>query len=210
MFGHQDLMLCTATGKPFTRSGWLFELKYDGFRVLIAKHGKQMRLLSRRGRDMARSFPELIACLRDLPDVVIDGELVVLNDMGAPQFERLRWRALMSQHREVTHAAQTEPAAIFAFDLLAIDGHDLRKQTLLERKAALEKVLARCPRIKFASHIEHEGETFYDQVSQLGLEGVVCKRASSLYVAGPSRDWLKIKTAAGMQVDDERLRHLRA
>ncbi len=210
MFGHQDLMLCTSTGKPFTRSGWLFELKYDGFRVLIAKHGKQMRLLSRRGRDMARSFPELIACLRDLPDVVIDGELVVLNDMGAPLFERLRWRALMAQHREVTHAAQTEPAAIFAFDLLALDGQDLRERALVERKAALETVLARCPRIKLASHIEHEGEAFYDQVSQLGLEGIVCKRASSPYVAGPSRDWVKVKTAAGMQVDDERLSHLRA
>ena len=210
MFGHQDLMLCTATGKPFTRSGWLFELKYDGFRVLIVKQGKQTRLLSRRGREMSHSFPEVIACLHELPDLVIDGELVVLNDMGAPQFERLRWRALMSRHKEVIHAAQNEPAAIFAFDLLMLDGEDLRKRPLIERKAALEPVLARCPRIKFASHIEEDGEAFYDQVSQLALEGIVCKRANSRYVAGPSRDWMKIKTPAGMQVDDERLRHLRA
>ena len=74
MLGHHDLMLCTATGKPFTRPGWLFELKYDGFRVLIVKHAKQTRLLSRRGRDMSHSFPELIACLHDLPDLVIGGE----------------------------------------------------------------------------------------------------------------------------------------
>jgi len=94
--------------------------------------------------------------------------------------------------------------------LLALDGQDLRERALVERKAALETVLARCPRIKLASHIEHEGEAFYDQVSQLGLEGIVCKRASSPYVAGPSRDWVKVKTAAGMQVDDERLRHVRA
>jgi len=91
-----------------------------------------------------------------------------------------------------------------------LDGQDLRKRTLLERKAALETVLARCPRIKFASHIEDKGEAFYDQVSQLALEGIVCKRADSPYVAGPSRDWVKVKTAAGMRVDDERLRHLRA
>ena len=96
MVGHQDLMLCTGAGRPFKRAGWLFELKYDGFRVLTVKHGNRTQLLSRRGRDMAHSFPELIACLHDLPDLVIDGELVVLNDMGAPQFERLRWRALMS------------------------------------------------------------------------------------------------------------------
>src|SRR5436305_2442997 len=121
MLDHQNLMLCAATGKPLTRSGWLFELKYDGFRVLIVRHGKQTRLRSGRGRDMSHSFPELIACLHDLPDLVIDGELVVLNDMGAPLFDRLRWRALMSQHREVIHAAQTERAAIFAFDLLALD-----------------------------------------------------------------------------------------
>jgi hypothetical protein len=86
----------------------------------------------------------------------------------------------------------------------------MRKRTLLERKAALEMVLARCPRIKFASHIEHEGEAFYDQLSQLALEGIVCKCANSPYVAGRSHDWIKGKTAAGMQVADERLRHLRA
>ena len=63
---------------------------------------------------------------------------------------------------------------------------------------------------KYASHIETEGEALYEQVSELGLEGIVCKRADSRYVAGPSRDWLKVKTAAGKQVDDERLRHLRA
>jgi bifunctional non-homologous end joining protein LigD len=159
---------------------------------------------------MAHSFPELIACLHDMPDVAIDGELVVLNDLGAPQFERLRWRALMSRHKEVVHAADNEPAAVFAFDLLMLDGEDLRKSPLMERKAALEPVLARCPRIKYASHIEVDGEAFFKQVSQLGLEGVVCKRADSAYVAGPSRHWVKIKTAAGKLVDDERLRHLRA
>ena len=159
---------------------------------------------------MAQSFPELIACLRDLPDVAIDGELVVLNDIGAPLFERLRWRALISQHKQVAHAAGQEPAAIFAFDLLMLDGRDIRNKPLLERKTALQTVLAKCPRMKYANHIEGEGEAFFGQVSQLSLEGIVCKRADSRYVAGPSRDWLKIKTAAGKLVDDERLRHLRA
>ena len=87
----------------------------------------------------------MIACLHDLPDLVFDGEIVVLNDMGAPQFERLRWRALMSRHKEVIHAAENEPAAIFAFDLLMLDGDDMRQRPLIERKAALEPVLARNP-----------------------------------------------------------------
>jgi ATP-dependent DNA ligase len=107
MFGHQDLMLCTARGKPLTRSGWLFELKYDGFRVLIAKHRKQTRLLSRRGRDMSHSFPELIACLHDLADLVIDGELVVLIGKRRPyslddrlQYHAQRWLTTPMERRK--------------------------------------------------------------------------------------------------------------
>src|SRR5438132_11397394 len=103
----------------------------------------------------------------------------------------------MSRPKEVVHAAEREPAAIFAFDLLMLDGEDMRQRPLIERKAALQPVLARCPRIKFATHIEEDGEAFFEQVSQLALEGVVCKRADSAYVAGPSRHWIKIKTAAG-------------
>src|SRR5437868_3168265 len=112
-------------------------------------------------------------------------------------------RVDVSRRMEVVHAADKEPAAIFAFELLMLDGNDLRKRALIERKAALEPVLARCPRIKYASHIEEEGEAFFEQVSQLALEGVVCKRADSNYVAGPSRHWVKIKTAVGKLVDDQ-------
>src|SRR4051812_1779762 len=101
----------------------------------------------------------------------------------------------MSQRKQVLHASDKEPAAIFAFDLLVYDGKDIRKWPLVERKAALQTLLARCPRIKFASHIDEDGEAFFEQVSQLGLEGIVCKRSDSRYVAGPSRDWIKVKTA---------------
>lgn len=202
-------MLATPTAKPFSKAGWLFELKYDGFRVLAIKQGKQTQLLSRRGRDMAKSFPELVKAMQDLPDVVIDGEMVVLNDLGAPQFERLRWRALMSIHKEVTHAAAKEPAAIFAFDLLSLDGEDTRKWPLLERKTALSEALPRRSRIQYASHVEDRGEEFYAQVSKMHLEGMVAKDAASRYVAGRSRHWLKVKTPAGQAIEDERLRHLR-
>jgi bifunctional non-homologous end joining protein LigD len=166
------------------------------------KHGKHIWIaITPRGSDMAHSFPEVIACLHDLPNLVIGGELVVLNDMRAPQFERVRWRALMSRHKEVIHAAQKEPAAIFAFHLLMLDGLDLRKRPLIERKAALQPVLVRCPRIQFANLIQEEREAFFEQVSKLALEGVVCKRPNSAYVDGPPRHWPKIKTAAGNCVE---------
>ncbi len=88
---------------------------------------------------MTPSFPELVSEIRDLPDVVLDGEIVVIDDLGAPQFERLRWRSLLRVHKEVIHAAAKEPAAIFAFDLLSLNGEDTRKWPLLERKLALNE-----------------------------------------------------------------------
>jgi bifunctional non-homologous end joining protein LigD len=85
MVSHLDLMLATSAAKPFDRPGWVFELKYDGFRVLAIRQGDEARLLSRRGNDLSVCFPEIVECLRDLPDSVLDGELVVLDDQGGQE-----------------------------------------------------------------------------------------------------------------------------
>src|SRR5688572_9504945 len=91
---HQDLMLASSAKTPFAYRGWIFELKYDGFRCLATKHGTRVHLESRRGRDMAPSFPEVVEALRAIPhDFVIDGELVICDERGCPQFERLGKRA---------------------------------------------------------------------------------------------------------------------
>jgi len=100
---------------------------------------------------MAQSFPEIVASMEDLPNISLDGELVVLNDLGVPQFERLRWRSLMRQHKEVHHASIKDPAAIFAFDLLSLNGKDMRRNPLLERKEVLREEIADAPRIKYAT-----------------------------------------------------------
>ena len=80
---HTDLMLASAASKPFDRPGWIFELKYDGFRALAIREGAAVRLLSRRGNDLLPCFPEIAPCLRELPDIVLDAELVVLDDQGS-------------------------------------------------------------------------------------------------------------------------------
>ena len=94
---HRDLMIASSTAAPFSRAGWLFEAKYDGFRIMPRKEGSAVRLITRNGIDLAGAFPELIGELRELPDVVMDGELVVLDEQGKPQFESLRRRARMTR-----------------------------------------------------------------------------------------------------------------
>lgn len=154
---HRDLAIPSVRSQPFSTVGWIFELKYDGFRVLAERQGDAVRMRSRRGNDMISAFPEIAACLRELPDLVIDGELVVLDAEGRPQFERLR-RRLALKRFSIDHAARTEPAAIFAFDLLALRGKDLRSLPLLKRKAQLEKLLRNSSRIQYLSHVGDDGQ----------------------------------------------------
>ena len=129
---HRDLMIPSATPAPFTRAGWLFEPKYDGFRIMARNENNWPRLTSRNGIDLTSAFPELAFELRGLPGrVILDGELVVLDDQGKPQFESLRRRARMTR---LPVGAALEVAAIFAFDLLSFEGEDMRHLPLLERK----------------------------------------------------------------------------
>jgi bifunctional non-homologous end joining protein LigD len=210
MISHRELMVCTALHQAFTRAGWLFEVKYDGFRVLVIRDPDRVRLLSRRGNDMAESFPELVDGLQRLPaSTVLDGELVVLDEFGHSDFERLRRRAMTRKKILVQHRAVHEPAAILAFDLLMLKGRDIRRQPLIKRKKMLERTVKKLPRVLYASHIGERGEHMFEKVSGLKLEGIVAKRADSVYVAGRSHDWVKIKTEHGRNVDAHRLKHLR-
>jgi bifunctional non-homologous end joining protein LigD len=206
---HKDLALLSA-GKPFSARGWIFELKYDGFRVLALKDGDRVRLLSRHGRDMAEAFPELVADLSGVDgDVAIDGELVVLDEMGRPQFGQVSSRALMRDPMNIRLTSRALPAAIMGFDLLHAHGRDHRGLPLVVRKAALKGLLRRCRRVRCAEHVEDDGRAMYAQVEGLELEGIVAKRAASIYVAGRCRDWVKIKTPAGRTREAKRMEHRR-
>jgi bifunctional non-homologous end joining protein LigD len=202
---HHDLALPTS-GKPFSHPDWVFELKYDGFRVLALKDAGDVRLLSRQGSDMAAAFPELVEEIAALPgDVAIDGELTVIDENAVPHLERLRYRATLRKPHAVKLAAATEPAVIFAIDLLHAHDKDHRGLPLVVRKAALQILLHRSRRICCAAHVEEDGAGMYAQAAQLGVEGIVAKRAESTYTAGLSKDWVKITTSAGRAREASRI-----
>ena len=202
---HSDLMLATPAKAIFSAPGWIFELKHDGFRCLVTKRGRQVRLESRNGRDLGSYFPELVDEIRPIrADFVADSELVVLDEQGRPVWERLKARHALKEPRSIAQAAAQDPAAIFAFDLLWLDGADFRARPLIERKVALHKTLPANRRIRYAAHFADDGRDLWQLAVELELEGVMAKRADSAYTAGRSNVWQKIKTAAG--AERERLR----
>lgn len=183
----------TADG-PFSAPGWTFELKYDGFRMLAVREDGKPRLLYRSGRDATDLFPDLARAVAALPhSLVLDGEAVVLDARGKPDFGRLQRRGLLSRRADALQAALADPATLYLFDLLAWEDFDLRKLPLVERKAILKKILPKAGPLRFADDLPEHGNYLYQEVTRLGLEGVVAKKLASPYRSGRSSDWLKIR-----------------
>src|SRR5438309_7447727 len=194
-------MLAETREQPFSKPGWLFELKLDGYRVRAAREHGEARLLTRKANDIAAAFPEIARALAALPfeGFIFDAELVVPDETGRPSFQRLQNRAKVSRALEVRRAAVETPAVLYVFDLLAFEGYDLRPLALEQRKALLEQLVPRVGPIKYLSHFEKDGEALYEQIVKMGLEGIVAKKADSAYRAGRSPNWLKIRAD---RVDD--------
>src|SRR5216110_3467240 len=188
-------MLAETREQPFSKPGWLFELKLDGYRVRAGREQGEARLLTRKGNDIAAAFPEIARALVALPfeGFILDAELVVPDEAGRPSFQRLQNRAKVSRALEVRRAAVESPAVLYVFDLLAFEGYDLRPLPLERRKALLERMVPRVGPIKYIEHFATNGEALYEQVVKLGLEGIVAKKADSSYRAGRSPNWLKIR-----------------
>ena len=188
-------MLAETREQPFSKPGWLFELKLDGYRVRAARQAGEARLVTRNGHDIAPAFPEIARPLAALPyeGLIVDGELVVPDEAGRPSFQRLQNRAKVSRALDVRRGAVESPAVLYVFDVLAFGGYDVRPLPLERRKALLEQIVPRVGPIKYLSHFEKDGEALYEQVVKLGLEGVVAKKADSPYRAGRSPNWLKIR-----------------
>jgi bifunctional non-homologous end joining protein LigD len=190
------LMLAETADRAFSREGWLFEPKLDGYRVLAARAGGEPRLLTRNGNDCATSFPEILRAVAALPfeRLVLDGEVVALDDSGRPSFQRLQGRARLRRPIDIRHAAVNTPVTYYAFDLLGFEDFDLRPLPLTARKAALRRVLPPVGPLRYLEHVDDEGEALYREAERLGLEGVVGKKAGSPYRAGRSSAWLKIRS----------------
>ena len=189
------LMLAEPREKAFSKPGWLWELKYDGYRLLAERESGAARLLYRHGMDSTTTFPEIARALSALPfeSFVLDGEVVVLDEKARPSFGRLQKRALLQRRTDIERASVELPATLFAFDLLAFENFDLRPLPLRQRKALLERLLPRAGPVRFADHIEERGQELLAEVGGLGLEGVVGKKADATYRGGRSADWLKVR-----------------
>jgi bifunctional non-homologous end joining protein LigD len=189
-------MLATPGYEPFDRSGWWFEPKFDGVRTLLYLEGEDVRLISRTGRDQTATYPELSRLYRRISAVnaVLDGEIVATDEDGKTSFELLQQRMNLTGRSEIERIRRKIPVELVVFDILWMDGEDLTKLPLTERRERLQGVVLEDNGIRLVYWAPDEGIRFYKAAKELGLEGVIAKRAASRYQPGKrSEDWRKIK-----------------
>jgi ATP-dependent DNA ligase len=173
--------------RPPTGPGWIHEIKHDGFRIIARKNGAQLRLYSRPGNELTRRFPLIVETLARLRSrsCIIDGEAVACDDNGIASFDLIR------------HHRHNDRAFLYAFDLIELNGDDMRRDPLEVRKATLRSMLAKAGLgLRFNEHLEGDGPTVFAHACKMGLEGIVSKRKDSRYRSGRSPDWLKMKNPA--------------
>jgi bifunctional non-homologous end joining protein LigD len=179
---------------PPTGPGWIHEIKHDGFRIVARWVGGRVPLFTRNGYDFTARFPRIASAVAALPvrSCVVDGEAIVVDRMGLSVFDLLRYR-----HDD--HAA-----VLCAFDLIELDGYDLRQQPIEQRKATLADLLfAAGDGIAFNKHFKGDGAAIFKLACVLGCEGIVSKRLGSAYRAGRVDCWLKVKNPAAPAVKRE-------
>jgi bifunctional non-homologous end joining protein LigD len=183
-------MLATLVDAPFNRKGWIFEIKWDGYRALAFKH-RGIQLMSRRQKSFKQDFPSIVASLKKLPGTfVIDGEIVILDQKGRPDFQLLQNR----------RQSKAKPY-YYLFDILWYNGNDLTQLPLLERKKILQHLLYHAPpQLRYSEHVKDQGKKFFRVACKAGLEGILAKNGNSSYQFHRSKDWLKIKTILRQEV----------
>jgi bifunctional non-homologous end joining protein LigD len=188
--------LCDSVDRPPQGPGWGHEIKFDGYRMQLRVEGGQGVLRTRKGLDWSYRYPEIARAGNALPDCLIDGEVVALDENGAPDFAGLQ--AAMAD-------GKTASLIFFVFDLLFADGEDLRELPLKERKRRLQAFLkplkgADAERIRFVEHFETAGESVLASACRMSLEGIISKKLDAPYRSGRSGAWTKAKCRAGHEV----------
>jgi bifunctional non-homologous end joining protein LigD len=186
-------MLATLIDKPFSDPGWLFEIKWDGARTLAWVEDGELRLRSRAGNEVTHQYPELASLPQHLnvKQAILDGEIVVLDENGRSEFERMQQR--MNVQRPSPDLLSRYPVTYFLFDLVYCDGYDLREVPLLGRKNFLRRILDPGREFRFSDHQLEKGKELFELARQQDLEGVVGKRVDSFYASARSPNWVKLK-----------------
>jgi bifunctional non-homologous end joining protein LigD len=181
--------------RPPSGSNWIHEIKHDGYRLMARSDSGGIRLITRRGNDWTIRFPLVVEAVNHLTvrSCLIDGEVVCCDERGLARFDVLRRRA------------NGECAFLYAFDLLELDGTDLRREPIEVRKATLASILRKARHgVRLNEHLEHDcALTVFQLACRMGLEGIVSKRLSSRYRSGRSPDWLKFKNREAPAVKRE-------
>ncbi len=179
-------MLATLTDQPVEAEGWLYELKWDGYRAIAYLENGKVELRSRNDKSFNEKFYPIYNQLKKLKiNAIIDGEIVVLNEKGLPDFSALQaWRSEADGN-----------LVFYVFDILAVKNKMLTQLPLIKRKEWLEKTIKENENIKISKNFNASGKEFFNLAEKMGLEGIMAKKADSQYVPGArSKDWLKIKT----------------
>ncbi len=191
-------MKAVLSDRPFTDPNWVFERKLDGIRCGAIRTGGRVRLESRSGQDMTGGYPEIVEALEQPgPDLIIDGEIVAF-EKGRTSFERLQRR--MQIHDPARALRSGVAVYYYVFDLLELDGRDLRPLPMTERKSELRRAIDFRGRVRFTPHRRGDGEQALREACRRGWEGLIAKRADSPYVASRSRDWLKLKCVQSQEL----------
>jgi bifunctional non-homologous end joining protein LigD len=180
--------------KPPSGADWIHEIKHDGFRMMVRRNGASVRLFTRNGYDWTNRYPLILQAAHGLcaQSFLLDGEAVNCADDGLVDFNTLR------------HRKNDRSVFLYAFDLIELDGRDLRRDPIETRKAALSKLLRRSDYGIFLNeHIEDDAAIVFQHACRLGLEGTVSKRRGSPYISGRSTHWLKLKNPNSAAVKRE-------
>ncbi len=188
-------MLATATDKAFDNPEWLFEIKWDGYRAVAFIENGRARLVSRNQNDLTGQFTEL----RDLPkfikaeNAVLDGEIVALDEQGRSSFSLMQQRTGIRAHGRRVAGQSGLPIAYYIFDLIYVDGYDLRRVSLEDRKQVLSEIVSANEVVRYSEHFLEHGKALFEAAKEQGLEGILAKRRGSCYEERRTREWLKIK-----------------
>jgi bifunctional non-homologous end joining protein LigD len=189
--------LCASVERPPAGGDWVHEIKFDGYRIQMRVENGAVTLKTRKGLDWTAKFGSAIStAASELPDCLIDGEIVALDHRGSPDFAGLQ--AALSE-------GKTDDLIFFAFDLLFLEGKDLRAKTLSERKRALKRLIEDAygkdqAQIRYVEHFESGGDAVLKSACRMSLEGIVSKQADARYASGRSDSWTKAKCRAGHEV----------